>query len=42
VLLKNDGGALPFPAQVAASLALIGPTAGQLGGGVPGRACLWI
>ena len=37
VLLKNDAGALPLTAEDLASLALIGPTAGQLAAGFLGE-----
>lgn len=37
VLLKNDAGALPLTADSLASLALIGPTAGQLAAGFLGE-----
>jgi beta-glucosidase len=37
VLLKNDAGALPLNAEDLASLALIGPTAGQLAAGFLGE-----
>ena len=37
VLLKNDGGILPLRAEDLASLALIGPTAGQLAAGLMGE-----
>ncbi len=37
VLLKNDGGALPLTADDLASLAVIGPTGGQLAAGFMGE-----
>ena len=37
MLLKNDAGALPLTAEDLASLALIGPTAGQLAAGFLGE-----